>query len=186
MSRLPVSLVCGLILVALTLPGSALAQQASGIAGTVRDTSGALMPGVTVEAASPALIEKVRVAVTDGEGRYNIVDLRPGEYVVTFTLPGFQTFRRENIVLTSGFTATVNPELMVGTLEETITVTGETPLVDTQNVRKQTVVSDEMLETLPTSTKNANTLVALTLGLSGIADVAGIYSTQVGSGTYHG
>ncbi len=179
-------LVLGLILVALTLPGTALAQQASGIAGTVRDTSGALLPGVTVEAASPALIEKVRVAVTDGEGRYNIVDLRPGEYIVTFTLPGFQTFRRENIVLTSGFTATVNPQLMVGALEETITVTGETPLVDTQNVRKQTVISDEMLDTLPTSTKNANTLVSLTLGVTGIADVAGIYSTQIGGGTYHG
>ena len=186
MSRSRVLFVAGLSLVALTLPGTALAQQASGIAGTVRDTSGALLPGVTVEAASPALIEKVRVAVSDGDGRYNITDLRPGEYIVTFTLPGFQTFRRENIVLTSGFTATVNPEMAIGALEETITVTGETPLVDTQNVRKQTVVSDEMLDTLPTSTKNANSLVALTLGVSGIADVAGIYSTQIGSGTYHG
>jgi hypothetical protein len=170
----------------LLLPGTAHAQQASGIAGTVRDTSGALLPGVTVEASSPALIEKVRVAVTDGEGRYNIVDLRPGTYDVSFTLAGFKTFQREGIVLSSGFTASVNPELQVGSLEETITVTGESPLVDTQNVRKQTVVSDEMLNQLPTSTKNANSIVALTLGVAGIADVAGIYSTQIGTGTYHG
>ena len=133
----------------------------------MRDTSGAVLPGVTVEAASPALIEKVRTVVTDGEGRYNIVDLRPGTYAVTFTLPGFKTFKREGIVLTSGFTATVNADLQVGSLEETITVTGETPLVDTQNVRKQTVVSSELLDALPTSTKNGNTLVALTPGFTG-------------------
>ena len=183
MRRIGVSIVIATLLL---LPALAAAQQASGIAGTVRDTSGALMPGVTVEAASPALIEKVRVAVTDGDGRYNITDLRPGEYTVTFTLPGFKTFQRAGIVLSAGFTATVNSDLEVGSLEETITVTGETPLVDTQNVRRQTVVSDEMLDTLPTSTKNANSVVALTLGLSGIADVAGIYATQIGTGTYHG
>jgi hypothetical protein len=168
------------------LPALAGAQQSSAIAGAVRDTSGALLPGVTAEAASPALIEKVRVAVTDSEGRYNIADLRPGQYTITFTLPGFATFRREGIVLTAGFTATVNADLQVGALEETIVVTGESPLVDTQNVRRQTVVSQEMLETLPTSTKNANSVVALTLGLAGIADVAGIYATQIGTGTYHG
>ncbi|NOT26134.1 MAG: TonB-dependent receptor [Acidobacteria bacterium] len=172
-------------LTALT-PAPAMAQQASGIAGAVRDTSGSVVPGVTVEAASAALIEKVRSVVTDTEGRYNIVDLRPGTYTVTFTLPGFRVFRREGISLTSGFTATVNADLEVGGLEETITVTGETPLVDTQNVRRQTVISDEMLDTLPTSTKQANSLVALTLGLQGIADVAGIYATQVGTGTFHG
>lgn len=166
-------------------PG-AFAQQASGIAGAVRDTSGAVLPGVTVEASSPALIEKVRAAVTDSDGRYNIVDLRPGTYTVTFTLPGFTVLRREGIVLTAGFNAAINADLQVGALEETITVTGESPLVDTQNVRRQTVVSDEMLDTLPTSTKNANSVVALTLGLSGIADVSGIYATQLGTGTYHG
>src|SRR5262245_61012660 len=111
------------------LAGTGWAQQASGIAGLVRDTSGAVLPGVTVEASSPALIEKVRTVVTDGEGRYNIVDLRPGAYVVTFTLPGFATFRRDGIVLTSGFTATVNAELSVGTLDETISVSGASPMV---------------------------------------------------------
>ena len=173
-------------LVAALVPSAALGQQASGIAGAVRDVSGAVLPGVTVEASSPALIEKVRSVVTDGEGRYNIVDLRPGSYTVTFTLAGFQVLRREGIVLTAGFTAAVNADMHVGAVEETITVTGETPLVDTQNVRRQTVVSDEMLDTLPTSTKNANSVVALTLGLNGIADVSGIYATQLGTGTYHG
>ena len=97
-----------LVMCALLVPRAALAQQAaaSGIAGVVKDTSGAVLPGVTVEAASPALIEKVRTVVTDGEGRFNIVDLRPGTYTVTFTLTGFSTFRRDGIELTSGFTAT--------------------------------------------------------------------------------
>ena len=108
----------------LLLAPSAWAQQASGIAGEVRDASGGVLPGVTVEASSPALIEKVRGVVSDGEGRYSIVNLVPGTYTVTFTLPGFSTFRREGIQLTSGFTATVNTALSVGALEETITVTG--------------------------------------------------------------
>ena len=102
----------------LLLSPAASAQQAtaSGIAGVVRDASGGVLPGVTVEAASPALIEKVRSVVTDGEGRYNIVDLRPGTYSVTFTLPSFSTFKREGIDLPSGFTATVNGEMKIGAL----------------------------------------------------------------------
>lgn len=84
---------------------------------------------MTVEASSPALIEKVRTVVTDSEGRYNVVDLRPGTYAVTFTLPGFNVVRREGIVLTAGFTASVNAKLQVGAVEETITVTGAAPLV---------------------------------------------------------
>src|SRR5436309_9177349 len=137
----------------LLLSPSAWAQQASGIAGAVKDTSGAVLPGVTVEAASPALIEKVRSVVTDGEGRFNIVDLRPGTYVVTFTLTGFNTFKRDGVVLTAGFTAGVNADMQVGALEETITVTGAAPLVDTQNVRQQKVVSSELLAALPSGSK---------------------------------
>jgi hypothetical protein len=133
---------------ALLVPAAGRAQQASGIAGVVRDTSGGVLPGVTVEAASPALIEKVRSVISDGEGRFQIVDLRPGTYVVTFSLPGFNTFRRDGVVLTAGFTATVNAEMRVGALEETITVTGEAPLVDTQNVRQQTVVSGGQLSSI--------------------------------------
>ncbi|HLG60248.1 MAG TPA: carboxypeptidase regulatory-like domain-containing protein [Vicinamibacterales bacterium] len=177
------------VVAVLLLPWAASAQQASasGIAGVVKDTSGAVLPGVTVEAASPALIEKVRTAVSDSEGRYNIVDLRPGSYVVTFTLAGFNVLKRDGIELTSGFTATVNADLQVGALTETITVTGESPLVDTRNARKQTVVSSDLLNVLPSSVKNLNNLVALTPGFRGNEgfDVTGAYSGQIG-GTYHG
>src|SRR5262245_12165510 len=124
-------------------------QLTTGIAGVVQDTSGGVLPGVTVEATSPALIEKLRTTVTDSDGRYTIVDLRPGTYAVTFTLPGFNVFRREGIVLTAGFAATVNADLQLGSLEETITVTGESPLVDTRNASKQTSVPDELLDVLP-------------------------------------
>src|SRR5687767_2907761 len=101
------------VLVGFGVPVTAFAQS-SGIAGVVRDTSGAVMPGVTVEASSPALIEKVRTVFTDAQGRYNIVDLRPGEYTVVFTLTGFSTVRRQNILLSAAFTANVNAELKVG------------------------------------------------------------------------
>ncbi len=117
-------------------------QQPGGIAGLVRDTSGAVLPGASVEASSPALIERVRSVVTDGEGRYGIVGLPPGTYVVTFSLSGFSTIRREGVQLTSGFTATINADMQVGSLQETITVSGASPLVDTQNVRR-TVGGDE-------------------------------------------
>src|SRR5476649_888396 len=96
--------------------GVAFAQTGS-IAGVARDTSGAVLPGVTVEAASPALIEKVRTVVTDGQGLYQIIDLRPGTYTVTFTLSGFNALKREGIVLTSDFTATVNADMRVGAVE---------------------------------------------------------------------
>jgi hypothetical protein len=121
----------------------------AGILGAARDTSGGVLPGVTVEAASPALIEKIRTVVTDDQGRFNIVDLRPGAYTVTFTLPGFNVFKREGVELSSGFTATVNAEMRVGSLEETITVTAAAALVDTANVRQQTVMTAEALKTLP-------------------------------------
>ena len=161
------------------------AQQASGIAGLVRDASGAVLPGVTVEAASTALIEKTRSAVTDGEGRYSIVGLLPGNYAVTFTLQGFRSQRREGIELTAGFTAAINADLQVGALDETITVSGASPLVDTQNVRKQIVVSRDLLDSLPVSTKSQNAVITLTPGLTGMSDVAGSYSVQLG-GTFHG
>src|SRR5713101_4672716 len=112
----------------LLLPVAAHAQAA--ITGVAKDVSGGVLPGVTVEAASPVLIEKVRAAVTDGTGQYRIVDLRPGTYTVTFTLTGFSTVKREDIELTGAFTATVNADLKVGTVQETITVSGETPIVD--------------------------------------------------------
>src|ERR1700680_2100074 len=110
---------------------AAWAQQ-SGIAGVVKDASDAVLPGVMVEAASPALIEKVRTVVSDGEGRYNIVDLRPGVYVVTFSLSGFSTVKREGIEVASNVSVPVNAQLRVGAVEETVTVSGSTPVVDVQ------------------------------------------------------
>src|SRR5437899_1463380 len=142
-----------LSIVLAALPTVAWAQTTEGasIAGVVRDTSGAVMPGVTVEAASPALIEKVRSVVTDERGLYRIVDLRPGTYTVTFTLPGFSTFKREGIELTTSFTATVNAEMSVGSVAETVTVLGESPVVDIENVRQQTTIARETLDAIPTT-----------------------------------
>lgn len=153
------SIVLSLLLV---LPAIAAAQGVAGgtIAGVVRDTSGAVLPGVTVEASSPALIEKVRSVVTDGDGRYRIIDLRPGAYVVNFQLAGFKGFRREGIELTTGFTANVDANMEVGALEETITVSGEAPLVDTQNVTQQQVLSGEVVRDLPIG-KNSGAYVAI-------------------------
>jgi len=150
------------ILIAL-LPAPAFAQ-AGGIAGLVKDPSGAVLPGVTVEAASPALIEKVRTVATDGQGLYNIVDLRPGVYVVTFTLPGFSTVKREGIELTASFTATVNVTMRVGGVEETITVTGEAPTVDIQNVVQQKVMTRAVIDALPTGTNSWQNLGVLIPG----------------------
>jgi len=131
------------------LPVPAFAQTSS-IAGIVRDTSGAVLPGVTVEASSPALIEKVRSAVTDGAGQYKITTLRPGSYTVTFTLPGFSVVKRENVELTSDFTATINADLKVGAVAETITVSAESPVVDTQSITTRTVMTRDVMDALPT------------------------------------
>src|ERR1700687_3554678 len=130
----------------LSIPLSVAAQSAGAIAGTVKDTSGAVVPGVTVEASSPALIERVRTAVTDGNGEYKLVDLQPGQYTVTFTLAGFSTVKREGLELNSGVTLPVNAELTVGSLEETITVSGASPIVDVQNVRNQNVLTRAVLD----------------------------------------
>src|SRR5579862_5457007 len=109
------------------------AQTSASISGNVKDATGAVLPGVTVEAASPALIERVRTAITDNSGQYRIEDLRPGAYSVTFTLAGFSVVKREGIELSGSATALVNADMRVGGLEETITVTGEAPIVDVQN-----------------------------------------------------
>lgn len=129
---------------------SAPARAQSGIAGVVRDMSGGIVPGVTVEASSPALIEGVRTTVTDSQGRYQIVDLRPAVYTVTFRLVGFATLKREGIELPTAFTATLNVELKVGAVEESVTVTGASPVVDTRGSVGQSVMARAVLESLPT------------------------------------
>src|SRR5437667_1009122 len=138
------------LLVVALLAMAAPAYAQSAIAGVVRDPSGAVLPGVTVEASSPALIEGTRTAVTDDAGSYRIVDLRPGEYSVMFTLTGFRTLKRDGITLPTSFTATVNAELTLGQLEESVTVTGASPLVDVRSSVSQSVMNREKLDTIPT------------------------------------
>jgi hypothetical protein len=147
------------------VPVAASAQSA--ISGVVRDTSGAVLPGVTVEGSSPALIEKARTAITDDQGVYRLVDLRPGVYAVTFSLSGFSTVRREGLELPDAFTATVNADLRVGSLEETITVTGASPLVDTQSVVQRSVLGATMIDSLP-SARLVHNLVLLQPGVGGV------------------
>ena len=144
------SWLAAMVFVGLTMVPAAVYAQGS-ITGVVADTSGGVLPGVTVEAASPVLIGQVRVVVSDGTGQYRIVGLPAGAYTVTFTLPGFAVVVREGIELTGTFTATVNADLRVGTLEETITVSGESPVVDVQTTTTERVVTPEIIETIPTS-----------------------------------
>src|SRR5438309_3526337 len=141
----------GVFALALLVCAPAAADAQGSIVGLVKDASGAVLPGVTVEASSPALIEKVRSVVTTGSGQYRIETLRPGTYTVTFTLPGFSSVKREGIELTGTFVATVNADLKVGALEETITVTGETPVVDVQSVKVQQTVSNDIIRAIPSS-----------------------------------
>jgi Carboxypeptidase regulatory-like domain len=141
------ALKCLTLVCVLLLPATALAQ--ASLTGTVRDGSGGVLPGVTVEASSPALIEKTRSAVSDGSGQYRIVDLRPGTYSLTFTLPGFVTVKRDGIELTGSQTISIPAEMRVGGIEETITVTGESPVVDVQSSRREIVLDDSTIQSLP-------------------------------------
>src|SRR5881296_3204823 len=153
---------CVLVAIVLMVPTIATAQSA--ISGLVRDATGAVLPGVTVEASSPVLLEKIRTAVTDAQGRYTIVDLRPGVYTVTMSLTGFNTFRSEGLELPANFTATVNADLRVGSIKVSITVSGASPVVDVQNTQRTQVVSRELLDSLPTA-RNYAGLAALMPGV---------------------
>src|SRR5689334_10916634 len=172
------------VLLMLFLPAAAAAQAA--ITGVVKDASGAVLPGVTVEAASPVLIEKVRSVVSDATGQYRIVDLRPGTYSVLFSLTGFSTVKREGIELTGTFVATVNGDLKVGTLQETITVTGETPIVDVQSAKVQTTINRDVIAAIPTS-RNATGIMAIIPGMATNGDNGGITGgTGGGASSMHG
>ena len=172
---------CTLVLAA---PSAARAQSA--IAGVVKDASGGVLPGVTVEAASDVLIEKVRTAVTDGSGLYNIQNLRPGTYSVTFTLTGFQSTKRENLELPGGFTATVDMAMKVGTLEESVTVQGASPVVDVQSNTKSQVMSRDVLDSVP----NAHTIQSVGQLIPGVSltspDVGGSVQMQQTYFSVHG
>ena len=159
-----------LVAAIVVLPALAHAQA---LTGTVRDASGAVLPGVTVEAASPALLEKVRTAVTDGTGLYRLENLVPGTYTVTFALSGFVTTRREGVAVSSGQSITISADLRVGGVQETITVTGETPVVDVQtSTRTQKIIDNEVIAVLPASRGYGNIL----------ATVPGIQATGLNSG----
>jgi hypothetical protein len=168
----------------LLLPAAAHAQAV--ITGVVRDASGAVLPGVTVDAASPVLIEKVRSVITNATGQYRIVDLRPGTYSVTFALTGFTTVKREGIELSGNFVATVSAELRIGALEETITVTGESPIVDVQSARQQQIIDREVIAAIPSS-RNVGGIQAIIPGISTNGDSGGITgSMQGGAASIHG
>jgi len=171
--------------VLLMVPAAVWAQAT--ITGTARDTSGAVLPGVTVEAASPALIERVRSVITDGTGQYRIVDLRPGTYAVTFTLPGFSTFRREGVELSGAFNATIDAQMQVGTLAETVTVSGESPMVDVKSARREQVVNRDLLTAIP-SARTYQTMIGLAPGVTtgGSQDVGGLNSPATRTFAIHG
>jgi hypothetical protein len=172
------------ILLLLLLPAAAFAQAA--ITGVVKDASGAVLPGVTVEASSPALIEKVRSVISDATGQYRVVDLRPGVYTVTFMLPGFSVVKREGLELRGDFVATVNADLKVGELQETVTVTGESPTVDVQSARVQTIVDRDVIAAIPSS-RNASGIQSLIPGMSTAGDSGGITGGTGGTaGNIHG
>jgi len=151
----------------LLLPSLAGAQGALArgtLTGTVRDGSGAVLPGVTVEAASSALIEKTRTAVTDSSGVYRIVNLDPGVYTLTFTLAGFSQVKREGIELIGSATLTIPVDLRVGNLQETVVVTGESPVVDVQSTRREAVIQGDVVSSLP-GTRSMGSLITMIPGL---------------------
>src|SRR4051812_1230575 len=158
------------------LPASLYAQS---IAGVVKDASGGVLPGVTVEASSPVLIEKTRSAVTDSTGQYRIADLLPGTYSVSFTLSGFATLKRDGVDVVGTGTTTISENLRVGNVSETITVTGETPVVDIQtSTKKQVTLSSAVLQEIPVSRGYGN-LLATVPGIQGTGlDVSSTVSTN--------
>jgi len=156
-----------ILLTSIVLVPSLAAAQAV-LTGTVRDSGGGVLPGVTVEVSSPVLIEKVRSATTDGTGQWRIVDLRPGTYTIVATLQGFNTVRREDIQLTGSSTLTIPIDMRVGGIQETITVTGETPVVDVQSVRREVVLDADIIQSIP-ATRAVGALLNATPGLN-VAD----------------
>ena len=184
MTRSRLALMFAVALGCLALPATARAQSA--FAGVVKDATGAVLPGVTVEAASPALIEKVRSVTTDANGLYRIENLRPGTYTLTFNLPGFSAVKRDGVELPSNFTSTINAELKVGAMEETVTVSGQSPVVDVQSNSKAQVLSREVLDAVPTA-HTIQGVGQLVVGVTLTApDVGGSQAMQQTYFTVHG
>src|SRR4051794_11064625 len=184
MTRSRIAMLFVAALVYLALPATAHAQSA--FAGVVKDATGAVLPGVTVEASSPALIEKVRSVTTDANGAYKIENLRPGTYTLTFNLPGFSTVKKDAIELQSNFTSTINADLKVGAMEETVTVSGESPVVDVQSNSKAQVLPRDVLDAVPTA-HTIQGVGQLVVGVTLTApDVGGSQAMQQTYFTVHG
>src|SRR4051812_37801030 len=150
------------------LPSVVFAQAT--IAGVVRDASSAVLPGVSVEAASPVLIEKTRTVVSDGTGQYRITDVPPGTYVLTFSLTGFTTVKRDGLEVSGSGVVTANADLRVATVQETVTVTAASPIVDTQSVRREVVLNNDTLNTLPATRGYGSALATVpALNIGGVA-----------------
>src|SRR2546430_7749721 len=177
--------------VALTFPGFLLVLASpvhaqSAISGVVKDTSGAVLPGVSVEASSDVLIERVRAVTTDGSGQYKIIDLRPGIYVLTFTLTGFQTFRRERIELPADITLTVNADMKVGAIEESVTVSAASPIVDVTTAVHTQVLNPETIDLIPTG-RSIQGMGQLVVGINlNLPDTGGARAMQQTYMSTHG
>ena len=179
-------ILCGLAAVIAVVVTPSVAGAQSAFAGVVKDTTGAVLPGVTVEASSPALIEQIRTATTDANGSYKIENLRPGMYTLAFSLPGFASVKKDAIELASNFTATINADLRVGAMEETVTVSGESPVVDVQTNTKAQVLTRDVLDAVP-SAHTIQSVGQLVVGVTLTApDVGGSQAMQQTYFTVHG
>jgi len=162
-------------------PMLAGAQVLGTVAGAVKDASGAVLPGVTVEVSSPALIERTRTATTDGSGLYRIINLPPGNYAVTFSLPGFNTVKREQVQLQAGFTATIDAEMKVGAVQETVTVTGESPVIDVQSAASTRSLTADTFKELPSSGSWLQMASLVPAIRASVQDVGGVLGDQTGA-----
>jgi hypothetical protein len=161
------------LLTFLAVVGNAAGQDAAGIVGQVTDESGAVLPGVTVIAKSPSLQVSEVSAVTDGRGEYRLTPLPIGTFEVVYELTGFQRIRREGLRLTAGFVAKVDVVLKVGALEESVQVTGASPIVDVTSTGTSSRLTTEMLETTPTGRVGFFALLAQAPGVRNSIDIGG-------------
>ncbi len=173
--------VAALVAAVLLTPVLAAAQALGTVAGTVKDASGAVLPGVTVEVASPALIEKVRTGTTDASGQYRVINLPPGDYTVTFTLPGFATVKRTDVEISANFTATIDGDMRVGGIEETVTVTGESPIVDVQSATLRRTATAQVFKEIPSSGSWTSMAAVMSAVRTSSTDVGGVLGDPTGA-----